>query len=80
MLFWEIKIIIAIYEKMKARYFLGLILREKRIVLRIVKKSAIFRRERKRNNQKILQSKIIYNIKNIKKELKERKKEYFQNI
>lgn len=80
MLFWEIKIIIAIYEKMKARYFLGLILREKRIVLRIVKKSAIFPRERKRNNQKILQSKIIYNIKNIKKELKERKKEYFQNI
>lgn len=54
MLFWEIKIIIAIYEKMKARYFLGLILREKRIVLRIVKKSAIFPikfpRERKRNN------------------------------
>lgn len=80
MLFWEIKIIIAIYKKMKARYFLGLILREKRIVLRIVKKSAIFPRERKRNNQKILQSKIIYNIKNIKKELKERKKEYFQNI
>lgn len=80
MLFWEIKIIISIYEKMKARYFLGLILREKRIVLRIVKKSAIFPRERKRNNQKILQSKIIYNIKNIKKELKERKKEYFQNI
>lgn len=49
-IFWEIKIIIAIYEKMKARYFLGLILREKRIVLRIVKKSAIFPRERKRNN------------------------------